>query len=64
MAGDSLLSDRGVLTTVQTHWQTAVRRAEVIGSLVQLNRVSVPDAAEAAARLGVTQRQVYALARW
>ncbi|GAB2452012.1 Mu transposase C-terminal domain-containing protein [Nocardia tengchongensis] len=63
MAGN--LSDRGVLTTAEADWQTAVRRAEVIGPLAQLDRVSVPVADEAAARLEVTQRQVYALVkRW
>lgn len=61
MAGDSSLSDRGVLTTQETDWQLAVRRAEVIGPLAQLDRVSVPVVEEAAALLGVTQRQVYAL---
>ncbi|WP_227463051.1 MULTISPECIES: Mu transposase C-terminal domain-containing protein [Nocardia] len=65
MAGDSSLSDRGVLGAEEAHWQTAVRRAEVIGPLAQLNRVSVLVAEEAAARLGLTQRQVYALVkRW
>ena len=63
MAGDSSVADRGVLSAEEARWQVAVRRAEVIGRLAQLDRVSVAAADEAAAELGVTQRQVYALVR-
>ncbi|MFF0636847.1 hypothetical protein ACFYTS_30590 [Nocardia sp. NPDC004151] len=53
MAGDSSLSDRRVLSAEEARWQTAVRRATVIGPLPRPNRVSVSVAEEAAARLRV-----------
>ncbi|MGN2642438.1 Mu transposase C-terminal domain-containing protein [Nocardia takedensis] len=63
MVGDSSVADRGVLTADEARWQVAVARAEVIGRLARHDRVSVAAADEAAAELGVTQRQVYALVR-
>ncbi|MFQ6331496.1 Mu transposase C-terminal domain-containing protein (plasmid) [Nocardia sp. CWNU-33] len=60
MADDSV-AERGVLTADGTRWQLAVRRAEVIGRLAVLDRVSVVAADQAAAELGVTRRRVYTL---
>ncbi|WP_067470323.1 Mu transposase C-terminal domain-containing protein [Nocardia amamiensis] len=65
MTGNASLPERGVLTADETRWQTAVARAKVIGPLAESDRVSVAAADQAADKLGVTQRQVYALvARW
>ncbi|WP_433709409.1 hypothetical protein ACQP2U_23195 [Nocardia sp. CA-084685] len=65
MVGDSLLPERGVLTADEARWRVAVRHAQVIGPLAELDRVSIAVADEAAAVFGVMQRQVYALVkRW
>ncbi|WP_201298336.1 helix-turn-helix domain-containing protein [Nocardia sp. CY41] len=57
--------DRGVVTADESHWQSAVHRAEVIGRLAHNDRVSVAAADEAGAELGLKRRQVYALVkRW
>ncbi|MTE16919.1 Mu transposase C-terminal domain-containing protein [Nocardia aurantiaca] len=65
MVGDSSLPERGVLTADETRWKIAVRRAQVIGPLAASDKVSLAAADRAAAELGVTQRQVYAMvARW
>ncbi|MFR9774034.1 Mu transposase C-terminal domain-containing protein [Nocardia sp. SC052] len=56
---------RGVVTADESHWQSAVHRAEVIGRLAHNDRVSAGAADDAAAELGLKRRQVYALVkRW
>jgi len=65
MADDSAVVERGVLTSDAARWELAVQRAGVIGRLAQRDRVSVAAADEAAAKLGVSRRQVYELVkRW
>src|SRR6266851_1755734 len=65
MADDSAVVERGVLTSDVARWELAVQRAGVIGRLAQRDRVSVAAADEAAAKLGVSRRQVYELVkRW
>ncbi|MGW4719475.1 Mu transposase C-terminal domain-containing protein [Nocardia sp. NPDC004260] len=65
MAEDSSLPERGVVSADEPRWQLAVQRARVIGPLAELDHVSLAAADQAAERLGVTQRQVYALVkRW
>jgi putative transposase len=65
LAEDSSLPEREVLTADEKRWQIAVRRARVIGSLAKSDRVPIVAADRAAAELGVTKRQVYALVkRW
>jgi hypothetical protein len=55
---------RGVLTAPAEAWDLAVRRAGVIRELAAQRVVSLEDA-DAAARLGVSRRQVYVLVgRW
>ncbi|WP_225991278.1 Mu transposase C-terminal domain-containing protein [Actinomadura montaniterrae] len=57
--------ERGVLTASGEAWAVAVRRAEVIGLLALRARVGVDAADDAAAQLGISRRQVYALlSRW
>src|SRR5216683_1516804 len=65
MADDSAVVERGVLTSDVARWELAVQRAGVIGRLAQRDRVSVAAADEAAAKWGVSRRQVYELVkRW
>jgi putative transposase len=57
--------ERGVVTAPGPMWDGAVRRAEVIGGLAAKDTVGLAAADEAAAELGVSRRQVYALVgRW
>lgn len=57
--------ERGVLTAPTPTWDTAARRAEVIRQLAQQDTVGLDAANVAAAELGVSRRQVYALVkRW
>jgi putative transposase len=57
--------ERGVLTAPSPTWDAAVRRAEVIAGLAVKDTVGLAAADEAAAELGVSRRQVYALVgRW
>src|SRR6266851_5075349 len=63
MADDSAVVERGVLTAPAQAWDLAVRRAEVIGRLAERGTVSLEAADVAAAELGVSRRQVYALVR-
>ncbi|GAA3083757.1 hypothetical protein GCM10020000_82450 [Streptomyces olivoverticillatus] len=59
------VAERGVLTAPAEVWDAAVRQAEVIGPLAEKSRVGLADADEAAARLGISRRQVYVLlGRW
>ncbi|MFE9404019.1 hypothetical protein ACFYNY_19855 [Streptomyces sp. NPDC006530] len=59
------VSERGVLTAPSQMWETAVRHAEVIGSLAAKDTVGLAEADEAAERLRVSRRQVYVLlGRW
>jgi len=55
--------ERGVLTAPAQAWDLAVRRAEVIGRLAERGTVGLQAADVAAAELGVSRRQVYALVR-
>jgi putative transposase len=65
MTDDSAVVERGVLTSDAARWALAVQRAGVIGRLAQRDRVRVAAADEAAAKLGVSRRQVYELVkRW
>ncbi|WP_222722383.1 Mu transposase C-terminal domain-containing protein [Actinomadura alba] len=52
-----------MLTASGEAWAVAVRRAEVIGPLALRARVGVDAADAAAAQLGISRRQVYALLR-
>jgi putative transposase len=53
------------LTASAQAWDLAARRAEVIRELARQRVVSLEDADTAAARLGVSRRQVYVLVgRW
>src|SRR5260370_32334538 len=63
MADDSAVVERGVLTAPAQAWDLAVRRAEVIGRLAERGTVGLDAADVAAAELGVSRRQVYALVR-
>src|SRR5260370_29584012 len=63
MADDSAVVERGVLTGPAQAWDLAVRRAEVIGRLAERGTVGLQAADVAAAELGVSRRQVYALVR-
>src|SRR5216683_2347179 len=63
MADDSAVVERGVLTAPAQAWDLAVRRAEVIGRLAERGTVGLQAADVAAAELGVSRRQVYALVR-
>lgn len=58
-----LVPERGVLTASSAAWDLAVRRAEVIGRLAELDEVSHRCADAAAAELGLSRRQVYVLLR-
>jgi len=65
MADDPVVAERGVLTASAEAWDLATRRAEVVRELAGQRVVSVADADAAAARLGVSRRQVYVLVgRW
>jgi putative transposase len=61
MADDPAVAERGVLTAPAEAWDLAVRRAEVIRELAAQRVVSLEAADAAAARLGVSRRQVYVL---
>ena len=65
MADDAVVAERGVLTAPARAWDLAARRASVIRGLAAQRVVSLEDADAAAARLGVSRRQVYVLiGRW
>ena len=65
MAHDPVVAERGVLTALAQAWDLAARRAEVIRELAGQRVVSLENADTAAARLGVSRRQVYVLVgRW
>jgi len=53
--------ERGVLTAPAEVWDVAVRRSEVIGRLAAMSAVGLEAAERAAAELGVSRRQVYAV---
>jgi putative transposase len=65
MVDEPVLLERGVLTASPEVWALAVRRAEVFGQLAGGATVGHRAVDAAAAELGVSRRQVYALlARW
>ena len=65
MADDPVVAERGVLTASAEAWDLAARRAEVIRELAEQRVVGLEAADTAAARLGVSRRQVYVLVgRW
>jgi putative transposase len=66
MADDAVVvAERGVVTASAQAWDLAARRADVIRELAAQRVVSLEDADAAAARLGVSRRQVYVLVgRW
>ena len=65
MADDGVVAERGVLTAPAKAWGLAVRRADVIRELAGRRVVGLEAADAAAARLGVSRRQVYVLVgRW
>ena len=62
---DGSIVERGVLIASDEAWDMAVRAAEVIGPLAGRGTVGLAVAQDAAARLGVSLRQVYVLvSRW
>jgi putative transposase len=61
MADDAVVAERGVVTASEQAWDLAARRADVIKGLAAQRVVSLKDADAAAARLGVSRRQVYVL---
>jgi hypothetical protein len=62
---DDVVAERGVLTAPAEAWVLAVRRADVIRELAAQRVVGLDAADTAAARLGVSRRQVYVLVgRW
>jgi putative transposase len=65
MVDDLAVVERGVLTAPSAAWDLAVLRAEVIRPLAEQGAVGLEAADAAAARLGVSRRQVYVLvSRW
>src|SRR5438270_4938502 len=52
------IAERGVLTATDAAWDAAVRAAEVIGPLAGHGTVGLAAAQDAAARLGVSRRQM------
>lgn len=65
MADDPVVAERGVVSAADGAWELAVRRAGVIGPLAGQPRLGLAAADAAAARLGVSRRQVYVLVgRW
>jgi putative transposase len=65
MVDELALLERGVLTTPAEVWDLAVRRVELIDRLAGGKTVGHDAADAAAAELGVSRRQVYAmLVRW
>ena len=65
MADDPVVAERGVLTASAEAWGLAVCRADVIRELAARRVVGLEAADAAAARLGVSRRQVYVLvSRW
>ena len=65
MVDDLAVVERGVLTAPAAEWDLAVLRAEVIRPLAEQGAVGLEAADAAAARLGVSRRQVYVLvSRW
>lgn len=59
------MAERGVLTASDEVWGAAVRAVEVIGPLAGCGTVGLAEVGEAAARLGVSRHQIYALVgRW
>jgi putative transposase len=62
---DGPVLERGVLTAPAQTWDAAARRAEVIKQLASQATVGLDAADAAAAELGISRRQVYALVkRW
>lgn len=59
----AVVAERGVLTSPDVVWETAVRRAAVIGRLADRGTVGFAAADSAAPELGVSRRQVYVLLR-
>jgi putative transposase len=65
MGDDPVVAERGVLTAPAEAWDLAVRRADVIRELAAQRVVGLEAADAAAARMGVSRRQVYMLVgRW
>ncbi|SFO50894.1 putative transposase [Pseudonocardia ammonioxydans] len=63
--GAGAAAERGLLTASEADWSLARERAAVIGKLTASEVLGHEAADEAAARLGVSRRQVYTLvARW
>jgi len=58
-----VVPERGVATASAEAWELAVRRAEAIGRLAQLDEVGLRSVDAAAAELDLSRRQVYALLR-
>ncbi|WRZ87900.1 helix-turn-helix domain-containing protein [Streptomyces sp. NBC_01007] len=64
MAGGPV-TERGVLTAPAEAWDTAVQQARVIGLLAGKSAVGLTEADAAAAKSGISRRQVYVLfGRW
>lgn len=61
---DDPVIERGILTAPAQTWDTAAQRAKVIRCLAGQETVGLDAADAAAAELGVSRRQVYALIKW
>lgn len=57
------MEELGVLTLSESDWAEAKHRASVIGPLAELSTVGRVAAEEAAAKLGISTRMVYALVK-
>ncbi len=55
------MEELGVLTLSESDWTEAKHRGSVIGPLAELSTVGRVAAEEAAAKLGISTRMVYAL---
>jgi putative transposase len=58
-----VVEERGLIGAPEELWQKAKEQADVIGRLAKQTTVSLTDADEAAALLGISQRQVYKLVK-
>jgi putative transposase len=58
---DNFLIERGLLSASNSEWECARLRTEVISMLAQLKIVTCELADNAAKKLGISRRQVYAL---
>lgn len=60
-SNDSVLIENGLLSASVSEWECARLRAEIIAPLAQLKVVTWELADNAAVKLGLSRRQIYAL---